>query len=224
MVSFPRLVCTLQTMTTVPSIQHFREFDQFYQALGFARRAVLPTFDLIPFETSMNVGVTFMPPFRKEGTSGLTSGDSEIAINLESVVHLTALFIPHLMRRTEAAVFQVSSGLAFVLMAVVPVYCATKAALHSFSLTLRHQMKDTSVKVFEIIPPIVETELDQGARERRGQTQPGIPPETVAAATLRGMEADQFEIVVGRARFLRLGSRLAPKRFFGLVNRMTNGL
>lgn len=168
-----------------------------------------------------NAGIQREIDFRR-GVAALDAGDSEIAINFEGVVHLTALFVPHLMKQPLAAVMQVSSGLAFVPMALAPVYCATKAALHSFSLTLRHQLKDTSVRVFEIIPPIVETELDQGAREKRGQKQPGIAPDVVAEQTLKSMAANAFEIAVARAKVLRLGSRLAPKRFFGLINRITS--
>lgn len=167
-----------------------------------------------------NAGIQREIDFRK-GTTELENNDSEIAINFEGVVHLTALFVPHLMTRPRAALFQVSSGLAFVPLAVAPVYCATKAALHSLSLTLRHQLRDTSVKVFEIIPPIVETELDRGARERRGQKQTGIRPEVVATETLTGMANDRYEIAVGRAGFLRFSSRLSPKRIFGLLNRVT---
>lgn len=168
-----------------------------------------------------NAGIQREIDFRR-GVAALNDGDSEIAINFEGVVHLTALFVPHLMHRPVAAVMQVTSGLAFVPMALAPVYCATKAALHSFSLTLRHQLKNTSVRVFEIIPPIVDTDLDQGAREQRGQKERGIAPKVVAEQTLKGMEADEFEIAVSRAKVLRIGSRLAPKRFFGLINRLTN--
>ncbi|MBC8155135.1 MAG: SDR family NAD(P)-dependent oxidoreductase [Bacteroidetes bacterium] len=170
-----------------------------------------------------NAGIQREIDFRR-GVEALNDGDSEIAINFEGVVHLTALFVPHLMKQPIAAVMQVSSGLAFVPMALAPVYCATKAALHSLSLTLRHQLKDTSVRVFEIIPPIVDTALDRGAREKRGQQQRGIAPEVVAEQTLKSMEADAFEIAVAQARFLRIGSRLAPRRFFGLINRITTNV
>jgi len=91
------------------------------------------------------------------------------------------------MKQKEAAIVNVSSGLAFIPLAAVPLYCATKAAMHSFSLSLRHQLKETSIKVFEIIPPIVDTDLHKGARERRGQEDRGIKPEEVALAILRAL-------------------------------------
>lgn len=164
-----------------------------------------------------NAGIQREIDFRK-GTADLDTGDSEIAINFEGVVHLTALFVPHLMTKPTAALVQVSSGLALVPLALAPVYSATKAALHSLSLSLRHQLRDTTVSVFEVLPPIVETELDQGARERRGQPRNGIAPEAVAEETLNGMAEDRHEIAVGRVKALRIASRVAPKRFFGVMN------
>ena len=83
----------------------------------------------------------------------------EIATNLEAPIHLARLFIPHLLKQERAAVINVTSGLSFSPMAAVPVYCATKAALHSFTLSLRQQLKDTPIQVIEIIPPAVDTDL-----------------------------------------------------------------
>ena len=83
----------------------------------------------------------------------------EIAINLEAPIHLSRLFIPHLLKQKHAAIINVTSGLSIVPLAAVPVYCATKAALHSFTLSLRQQLKDTPIQVIEIIPPAVDTDL-----------------------------------------------------------------
>lgn len=150
------------------------------------------------------------------------AGASEVAINLEGPLHLTALLLPHLRKHPVAAVVNVSSGLGFVPLTRAPVYSATKAALHSFSISLRHQLRATTVKVFEIIPPIVDTDLDQGARVQRGQTSKGLTPEQVAAATLAALRTDDYEAAVGLARVLRIGSRLAPGRFLKIINKITN--
>jgi uncharacterized oxidoreductase len=83
----------------------------------------------------------------------------EIAINLEAPIHLSRLFIPHLLKQKQPAIINVTSGLSFIPVAAVPVYCATKAALHSFTLSLRQQLKDTPIQVIEIIPPAVDTDL-----------------------------------------------------------------
>jgi uncharacterized oxidoreductase len=83
----------------------------------------------------------------------------EIAINIEGPIHLSMLFAPHLLRQADPAILNVSSGLAFVPLASVPIYSATKAAIHSFTMSLRYQLRNTTVKVVEIIPPAVRTNL-----------------------------------------------------------------
>ena len=83
----------------------------------------------------------------------------EIDINLSAPLHLSALFIPHLQNQVNPAILNVTSGLAFSPLANTPVYSATKAALHSFTLSLRHQLADTAISVIEIIPPAVDTDL-----------------------------------------------------------------
>ena len=97
---------------------------------------------------------------------------------------------------------------------MVPVYCATKAALHSLTLSLRHQLSGTSIKVFEVAPPLVDTEFNDGARDERRQRNRGIAPEEVAKATVQGLEDEQFEIVIGMAHDLRLH----PEKMFHILN------
>ena len=154
----------------------------------------------------------------KMGLANLLKGEDEIETNLRAPIHLAALFIPHLMKQEPAAIINVSSGLGFVPMAIMPVYCATKAALHSFSLSLRHQLRETSIKVFEIIPPTVDTNLDRGARRQQGRTDRGITPSEVAQATLQALSADENEVAVGRAQWLRTGSRQEPEKLFQILN------
>jgi uncharacterized oxidoreductase len=166
-----------------------------------------------------NAGIQRDVNFRK-GLEDLEGGENEILVNLEAAIYLTAQFMPQLLAREEAAVVNVTSGLAFVPMAVMPVYCATKAGLHSFSQTLRHQLAGTSVKVFELIPPIVDTELDRGARDLRGQTDRGIPAAEVAAAAVAGIRKDHYEIAVGRAQTLMQGARSDPEGAFKGLNRV----
>ncbi len=164
-----------------------------------------------------NAGMQRMVDFTR-GLPALTSGDNEIRCNLEGPLYLTARFIPHLMRKQPAAVVNVSSALGFVPLAMMPVYCATKAALHSFTVSLRHQLSETNIKVFEVIPPTVDTELDRGARAKRGQTDRGIPPSEVAQAVLAGMAEDRFEIAVGMATNLVAGSRGNFEQIFASMN------
>lgn len=138
----------------------------------------------------------------------------EIEINLSSPVLLSSMFVENFSARKESAIVNVSSGLGFAPIAFMPVYCATKAALHSFTMSMRHQLKKTPVKVFELIPPIVDTDLDQGRRGKRGEVDRGIEPAMVADELLKGMEEDDPEIIVGMAKGLRENGEKA----FGNMN------
>jgi uncharacterized oxidoreductase len=82
-----------------------------------------------------------------------------VATNLLGPIRLTAALMPGLLRQSSATIVNVSSGLAFVPLAMTPTYCATKAAIHSYTDSLRYQLKDTNVQVLEIVPPWVATEL-----------------------------------------------------------------
>ncbi len=152
------------------------------------------------------------------GEEDLAGQEDEIVINLQAPARLSALAIPALKKQGTAAIVNISSGLGFIPIARMPLYCATKAAIHSFSLSLRHQLNKTPVRVFEVIPPTVDTGLDRGARERRGQKDRGISAEEVAVATMQALKEDQFEAAIGRARDLRSGSRTDPDRLFQMLN------
>jgi uncharacterized oxidoreductase len=164
-----------------------------------------------------NAGIQKEVNFKK-GLTDLQSEEDEVAINLQAPVRLSGRFIPHLLKQKEAAIVNISSGLAFIPIAFMPLYCATKAALHSFSLSLRHQLRDTSIKVFEVIPPTTDTELDRGARDKRGQVDRGIQPDIVATTAIEAMEKDEFEVAVGQAEFLRNSSRTNFEKVFKRMN------
>lgn len=110
----------------------------------------------------------------KKGYRELKAGEDEITINFTSVVELTALFMEHLLGKDSAAIVNVSSGLGFMPMLKTPVYSATKAAVHIYTLVLRQQLKDTSVQVFEVVPPMVNTNLNQKGRASIPTKQLGI--------------------------------------------------
>ena len=164
-----------------------------------------------------NAGIQRQIDFLK-GAEELLAGEDEVETNLVALIHLSALFIPHFVRQKQAAIINISSGLGFIPIASMPVYCATKAATHSFSISLRHQLRETSVKVYEIIPPIVDTGLDKGTRSSRGLDDRGIQPEEVAEATLDAMRHDEYEIAVASAQFLYLGARRDPQGVFNTIN------
>jgi uncharacterized oxidoreductase len=137
----------------------------------------------------------------------------EIAINLEGPMHLSALFVPHFRKQERAVIANVSSGLAFVPIAAMPVYCATKAALHSFTLSLRHQLAPLGIEVVEIIPPAVRTSLggshdfgeplDEYADSVIAQLKEGRP-ETTYTFSAKGSQASRAEL---DAIFARMNTR-----------------
>jgi uncharacterized oxidoreductase len=127
----------------------------------------------------------------------------EIETNLVAPIHLASLFSEHLKKQNNAAIINISSGLAFTPLAFIPVYCATKAALHSITLSLRQQLKQTSVKVIEIIPPSVDTELGHERRADKNQSHGGIPVDSFIAEAMAGLETDVDEIAVAHAKDLR---------------------
>ncbi|MBM0745068.1 SDR family NAD(P)-dependent oxidoreductase (plasmid) [Phormidium sp. CLA17] len=148
--------------------------------------------------------------------------ENEIETNLTAPIHLTFLLLPQLLKQREAAVVNVSSGLGFVPIAVMPIYCATKAAMQSFSKSLRYQLKETSVKVFDVAPPLVETELHEKVGAKSSQPK-GILPEQVAKKTLQAIRKDNYEIAIGLARVLRIASKIAPSQMFKIINQNASG-
>lgn len=154
-----------------------------------------------------NAGVQYRRDFTQGGA--IESLDAEVAINVTAPIHLIAELLPQLMQKPSAAIVNVSSGLAFSPMADVPVYCATKAAIHSFTLSLRHQLRKTGIDVVEMVPPIVDTGLGSGTRSEGVGERNMISSEAFATEALRQLEDDQDEILVGMsANSRRLGETL----------------
>ena len=104
----------------------------------------------------------------------------------------------------------VSSSLAFVPLPISPVYCATKAGLHSFTESLRVQLKNTKVKVFDLAPPAIQTELlgDFDVEDMKGASIMKV--EEMVQVAVKGMQTDRFEIRPGQANQLKMMSRVAP--------------
>jgi len=116
----------------------------------------------------------------------------EILTNYLSVIRLTDKLLPGLKTQGESAIVNVTSILAIAPAKNVPTYSATKAALHSYTQALRLSLEGTSVKVFELYPPLVNTEF---STEIGGEN--GIPPQQVADELLQAFEADTFDVRVG---------------------------
>lgn len=138
----------------------------------------------------------------------------EIDINFDAPVHLTSLFLHHLLKQDRAAIVNVTSGLAFVPMASAPVYCATKAALHSFTLSLRHQLAGTAVEVIEVIPPAVNTDLGGP-----GLHTFGAPLHEFADSVMERMGRGDLEIPYGTSERSSRASREELDEIFRRMNR-----
>jgi len=134
----------------------------------------------------------------------------ELDINVKGTIWMNDAFIPLLKEKKNAAVVTVSSGLAFIPLPISPVYCSSKAALHSYTLSLREQLRNTNVKVFELAPPATETEL---LADFSKEDMKGISTMTVQAMVgdfLKGFSKDKYEICPGQSNQLRFMSRFFP--------------
>ncbi|MFD1953097.1 SDR family oxidoreductase [Paenibacillus thailandensis] len=118
--------------------------------------------------------------------------NKEITTNIEAPFHLSMLFAPFFAAKNEAAIINVTSGLAFTPFALTPIYSATKAALHSFTMSLRHQLSDTSVEVIEVAPPAVNTDLGGAGLHVHGE-----PLDAFADGIFQGLEEGKQEIGYG---------------------------
>ena len=145
----------------------------------------------------------------------------EIEINLSGPVRMVQQFLPHLKTRPGALIVNVSSGLAFVPMLAAPVYSATKAAMHSYSQSLRGQLEGTGVTVVELAPPGVETPLFRTEFEAETKGQKAMPVAVLARKAIAGIEAGQREIRPGQSNLLKLLSRVAPDFAFKQLTKMT---
>lgn len=145
----------------------------------------------------------------------------EIDTNLYGPIRMTKKFLPHLKTKQAAAIMNVSSGLAFVPLPTSPVYCATKAAIHSFTLSLRVQLKNTKVKVFELAPPATQTELlgEFDPADMKGISIMKV--EKMVEEALHGMKVNQLEIRPGQSNQLKLMSRMAPQF---ILNQMSKSI
>jgi uncharacterized oxidoreductase len=134
----------------------------------------------------------------------------EIEVNLSGSIHMVMQFLPHLMKQSEAAIVTVSSGLAFVPYPISPIYCAAKAGIHSFSQSLRIQLKNTTIKVFELAPPATNTPLNH-AFDPSDLNGPLMSVTKLVNQTIEALKKNRLEICPGPSKVLKLLSRVAPQ-------------
>ena len=160
-----------------------------------------------------NAGIQIPRDFRADNATH--DLDAEIAINLAAPIHLIQELLPQLGRQPEATIINVTSGLAFAPLAVFPVYCATKAALHSFTLTLRYQLRDSQIEVIEIAPPIVASGLrSEASAQRNPAAASAVTPEEFVEQAVPLLEKGGPEVLVGQS----VGTRREGEALFGRMN------
>jgi uncharacterized oxidoreductase len=145
----------------------------------------------------------------------LATAEATITTNLLGPIRLTAALLPHLRKQRQATIINVSSGLAFVPLAMTPTYSATKAALHSYSQSLRYQLRGTSVEVLELAPPAVATDLMPGSR-----TNPrSMPLDDYISESMALLKSAKDEILVERVKMLRHAEKDGSYAgVFGMLN------
>lgn len=150
-----------------------------------------------------NAGVGSDHDFRLAAPN-LDDNDRCIFLNLNAPVHLITHLMDRLKARPEAMIVNTTSGLAIAPRAGGPIYCATKAALRSYTLALREQMKGTAVNILEVLPPVVETKMTAGRSSKK------MSASDCAAQIVHAMETDAKEANVGMVKFLRVVYSISP--------------
>jgi uncharacterized oxidoreductase len=140
----------------------------------------------------------------KHQQDDLADAEAIVATNLLGPIRLTAALLPILTKQPHSTIMTVTSGLAYTPLAFTPTYCATKAAIHSYTLSLRYQLKDTTTEVIEIVPPYVQTDLMDGAEDPRA-----MPLKEYIAETMELLKSQPTpqEICVQRVHPLRFAER-----------------
>ncbi len=151
----------------------------------------------------------------------LSTAESIITTNLLGPLRLTAALLPTLRKQPKATIVNVTSGLAFLPLAATPTYCATKAAIHSWTQSLRYQLRDTNMEVLELAPPYVQTEL-MGARQAADPNAMPLADFIAEAVPLFINPSDSGEILVKRVEPLRWAEKTGT--FDQIFNRMNSAV
>lgn len=130
----------------------------------------------------------------------------EVTTNLTGAILVAQVFLPQLLKQSEAAILNVTSGIAYFPFEKAPIYSASKLGLHSYTQSLRKQLKGTKVKVFELAPPRTDKPMFSGSETDNAQVDriPKMPIEKVVQKMISGMSRDRYLIVPGMSKVLRL--------------------
>ena len=159
----------------------------------------------------MNNAGTFLFKNLAYPAKNLEKLTSELDINIAGTIRTNSAFINQI-KENQGSIINVTSALAFVPLQCGPIYCATKAALHSYTISLRQQLADYNVEVIELMPPAVKTELTAELPEDGDFKM--ITTDELVETTIKALQANKLEITPGQASQLKFMSRLAP----GFIN------
>lgn len=178
---------------------------------------------LIAEYPKLNVLINNSGIMSQDGVDGVvddTQVESIVTTNLLGPIRMTSALIEQLKSQPSAYVAYVTSGLAFTPLANSATYCATKAAIHSYALSQRYLLKDTSVKVLEIAPPYVQTHL--GGEQQKNDPR-AMPLDEYIAETMKLLGTDADEVLVERVKGLRNNAGADEHAFVTKFNDMMAG-
>lgn len=147
-----------------------------------------------------------------ENSNAYDGARKEIEINYLAPVRLTEKLLPFLKKNAASAVINITSVVAIVPWAVMPTYSASKAALQSYTRLLRLSLSKSNVKVFEVLPPLVDTEFSKNIPVDK------MPPSAVADAIISGVAEDNFEIRIGFSDHFYNINKESPEKAFNALN------
>lgn len=159
-----------------------------------------------------NAGLAFFGDLQP-GSDAYENFRQEIETNYLAPVRLIELFTGMLQQQPSAAVINVTTIAVYLPLAIMPGYSASKAALHSFTCSLRRQLANTTIKVFEILPPSVDTEMVRDFHMDK------MHPDKLAEKVLTGLRKNHYEMPIAEAGILRLMARLFPGFTAGISHR-----
>lgn len=145
---------------------------------------------------------------------------NEVDINLAAPIRMIQQFLPLLLAQKEAAIINVSSGLAFVPFTISPIYSAAKAGMHAYTRCLREQLKRSRIRVIELAPPLTDTPLFNVEFRAKMKGEKGMPVEDLVRRAIAAVEAGKTEICPGQSKILKIVNRIAPNFIFRQLSKV----
>jgi uncharacterized oxidoreductase len=170
-----------------------------------------------------NAGVMRNEALLADSEKHLADAEATITTNLLGPIRLTTALLPHLRKQPDATIVNVSSGLAFMPLAMTPTYSATKAAIHSYTQSLRYQLQETKIEVKELIPPYVATTL-MGERQANDPRAMPLDEFIKEVMGIFQTQPDATEIRVERVRPLRFAAEGGEQKYSDLFKQLNDSM